>query len=137
MMIDPSPHLTGCAVPQQRAGLDDLARDLAEPLSAELTRSVELDDVDLVEAVRGCLQERGWTDCVILDAPPVVLAPIDLYLLHESLVDLLRAAGAGTPRSAGKSITVRIRDEAAHEITMEIGGLGPALSFPRRRARRS
>jgi hypothetical protein len=135
MMIDPSPHLICCAVPRQRAGLEDLARDLAGPTCAEPARSVDLEEVDLVEAVRGCLQERGWTDCVILDAPPVALAPIDLYLLDLSLVDLLRAAGASTSRSP--AITVRIRAEAAHGFTIEIGDLGRVLSFPPHPARRS
>jgi hypothetical protein len=53
---------------------------------------------DIVAAVDGCLAARGWTDRVIMDAPPVLLATVDLHRLDAVIAALVgEALGDGAP----------------------------------------
>ena len=88
--------------------LDRLAHDLADAGRVESSAGTRRDVYDIVAALDGCLAARGWTDRVITDAPPVLLATVDLYHLDAVIAALVgEALAAGAP-----AVRLRLRLDA-------------------------
>ncbi|WP_020658472.1 sensor histidine kinase [Amycolatopsis benzoatilytica] len=109
-------------VSQETHNLTRLVNDLIEVTRFDSgTASLEVDDVDVAEAVRATLRVRGFE--VGTDLPEGIRARVDPRRLDVIVANLVGNA----LRHGAPPVTVRLRGDAAG-VTLEVADSGPGLS---------
>ncbi|MGX7671566.1 ATP-binding protein [Plantactinospora sp. DSM 117369] len=129
VLDEEAPRLPGDAgraarlVSQETQSLTRLVDDLIEVSRFDSgTAALALDEIDVAAAVRATLRARGWTERVVTDLPPGVLARLDPRRLDVILANLVGNA----LRHGAPPVSVRLRAEPDW-IVLSVGDRGPGL----------